>query len=45
MDEAALFFLGMAGQAGLRLDVVRLDVRVLELFLGRYSDGGEKTKN
>ena len=43
MNEPALFLFGMAGQAGLRLDVPWLDVGVLELFLGRNSGGQEET--
>ena len=43
MDEPALLFLGMTGQAGLRLDIAWLDVGMLELFLGRNSGGQEET--
>lgn len=39
MNEAALFLFGMAGQAGLWLDVPWLNVRVLEVFLGVNSKG------
>jgi len=45
MDEPPLFFLGMAGQAGLRLDISWLDVGVLEFFLSLTSKWREKTNN
>jgi hypothetical protein len=45
VDELALLLLRMAGQAGLRLDVLWLDEGMLELFLGRHSGGEEETKN
>ena len=45
VDEPALFFLGMTGQAGLRLDVSWLDIGVLELFLGSNSERREETNN
>jgi len=45
MDEPALFFLGMTGQAGLRLDVPRLDVGMLEFLLGANCVRREETKD
>jgi hypothetical protein len=45
MDETPLFFLGMAGQAGLRFDVSWLDVGMFELFLSPNSERREETNN